>query len=577
MTPDPERSDPPGRRGPTALEIARRATLLPVTEVAAAMGIGEDLLLPYGRYVAKVSLDAVAALADRPRARYVVVTAVTPTPLGEGKTTTTIGLAQGMKHIGRRATAAIRQSSMGPTFGIKGGAAGGGYSQAAPFEALNLHLTGDMHAVTAAHNTLAAVVDNHLHHGNARDLDVHDISWRRVLDVNDRSLRNIVTGLGTAQDGIPRQTGFDITAASEVMAVLALSTSLADLRRRLGRIVVGFDRAGDPVTAEDVRGAGAMAVILRDALQPNLLQTLENTPVLVHAGPFGNIAHGNSSVVADLIGIHTGDFLITEAGFGADMGAERFFNIKCRVSGLVPDAAVVVTTVRALKAHSGAHRIVAGRPLPSALLEENPDEVRIGGANLVKQVQNVLLHGVTPVVAVNAFPDDHPSEYAAIREIAASLGVRCAVSSHFADGGAGATELATAVADAAEEPSEFRFLYPTGATLRDKIEAVATRVYGADGVDYAPAAARSIDRLQDTGFGDLSVCIAKTHLSISSDPTLRGAPTGWRLPVREVRLSAGAGFAYAICGDMRTMPGLGSHPAAFDIDLDEHGEIVGLY
>jgi formate--tetrahydrofolate ligase len=577
MTADPAPSDPPGREVPTALEIARRASLLPITEVAASMGIDEDLLLPYGRYVAKVSLEAVGALADRPRARYVVVTAVTPTPLGEGKTTTTIGLAQGMKHIGRRATAAIRQSSMGPTFGIKGGAAGGGYSQAAPFEALNLHLTGDMHAVTAAHNTLSAVVDNHLHHGNARDLDIHEISWRRVLDVNDRSLRNIVTGLGTAQDGIPRQTGFDITAASEVMAVLALSTSLADLRGRLGRIVVGFDRSGDPVTAEDVRGAGAMAVILRDALQPNLLQTLENTPVLVHAGPFGNIAHGNSSVVADLIGIHTGDYLITEAGFGADMGAERFFNIKCRVSGLVPDAAVVVTTVRALKAHSGAHRIVAGRPLPPALLEENPDEVRVGGANLVKQVGNVLLHGVTPVVAVNAFPGDHPSEYAAIREIAASLGVRCAVTSHFADGGAGATELAEAVAEAAEEPSEFRFLYPTGATLRDKIEAVATRVYGADGVDYAPAAGRSIDRLQDSGFGDLSVCIAKTHLSISSDPALRGAPTGWRLPVREVRLSAGAGFAYAICGDMRTMPGLGSHPAAFDIDLDDDGEIVGLY
>jgi len=561
----------------TALEIARSATLRPIVDVAADMGIGEDLLQPYGRYVAKVSLDAVAALADRPRARYVVVTAVTPTPLGEGKTTTTIGLAQGMSHIGRRATAAIRQSSMGPTFGIKGGAAGGGYSQAAPFEALNLHLTGDMHAVTAAHNTLSAVVDNHLHHGNERDLDLHEISWRRVLDVNDRALRNVVIGLGTAQDGVTRQSGFDITAASEVMAVLALSTSLADMRRRLGAIVVGFDTSGEPVTAEDVRGAGAMAVIMRDALQPNLLQTLENTPVLVHAGPFGNIAHGNSSVVADQIGIHTGDFLITEAGFGADMGAERFFNIKCRVSGLSPDAAVVVTTVRAMKAHSGAHRIVPGRPLPPAMLAENPDDVRAGAANLVKQVENVRLHGVTPVIAINAFPDDFPSEYDAVREIAASLGVRCAVTTHFADGGAGATELARAVAEAAEEPGAFSYLYPAEAPLRDKIEAVATRVYGADGVDYSPAAARALDRFESHGFGTLSVCIAKTHLSISSDPSLKGAPTGWRLPVREVRLSAGAGFVYAICGDMRTMPGLGSHPAAFDIDLDADGQVVGLY
>jgi len=560
-----------------ALDIARRATLRPITEVAAGMGIGEELLDPYGRYVAKVSLDAIGALADRPRARYVVVTAITPTPLGEGKTTTTLGLAQGMAHIGKRATAAIRQSSMGPTFGIKGGAAGGGYSQAAPFEAFNLHLTGDMHAVTAAHNTLSAIVDNHLHHGNELDLDIHAISWRRVLDVNDRALRNIVIGLGAKEDGVPRQSGFDITAASEVMAVLALSTSLRDMRRRLGEIVVGFDGSGRPVTAEQLRGAGAMAVILRDALKPNLLQTLENTPVLVHAGPFGNIAHGNSSVVADLIGIHAGDYLITEAGFGADMGAERFFNIKCRTSGLTPDAAVVVATVRALKAHSGAHRIVAGRPLPPALLEEHPEEVRIGSENLVKQIRNVQLHGVTPVVAINAFPGDHESEYGVIREVAASLGVRCAVTTHFADGGSGAVELAEAVTRAADEPSEFHPLYPSGATLRTKIETIATQVYGADGVDFSPPAGRRIDQLEESGFGGLSVCIAKTHLSISAFPELKGAPTGWRLPVREVRLSAGAGFVYAICGDMRTMPGLGSHPAAFDIDLDEHGDIVGLY
>jgi formate--tetrahydrofolate ligase len=561
---------------PSALEIARRATLQPAVAVAREIGLSEQFIEPYGEYVAKLKLDAVGALADRPKARYVVVTAVTPTPLGEGKTTTTIGLAQGMKHIGKRATAAIRQASMGPTFGIKGGAAGGGYSQAVPFEALNLHLTGDMHAVTAAHNMLAAMLDNHLYQGNALDIDPQSITWRRALDVNDRTLRNIVIGLGTSEDGVTRQAGFDITAASEVMAILALSTSLRDMRGRLGRIVVGFTSAGEPVTAEQLQAAGAMAVIMRDAIKPNLLQTLEQTPVLVHAGPFGNIATGNSSIVADLIGIHSGDVLITEAGFGADMGAERFFNIKCRTSGLVPDAAVIVATVRALKAHSGAHRIIAGRPLPPGLLEERPDEVAIGGSNLRKQIQNVLLHGVTPVVAINAFPEDFESEYEAIRAITEPLGVRTAVTTHFRDGGAGAVELARAVVAAADEPNEFRFLYPTNAPLRQKIETIATEVYGADGVDYLPAAAKRLDLFEANGFGDLPVCIAKTHLSISSDPTLRGAPTGWRLPVREVRVSAGAGFIYAVCGDMRTMPGLSSHPAAERIDIDEHGDVVGL-
>ena len=560
----------------TALEISRAAKLAPIADVAAEMGLGPHLLEPYGEHVAKIRLDAIEELAEWPRARYVVVTAVTPTPLGEGKTTTTIGLGQGMARIGRRATVAIRQGSMGPTFGIKGGAAGGGYSQAVPFESLNLHLTGDMHAVTAAHNMLSAILDNHLYQGNQLGLDPANITWRRVLDVNDRALRNIVVGLGGAEDGVPRQTGFDITAASEVMAVLALSTSLQDLRRRLGRVVVGYTRSGEPVTAEELRGAGAMAVILREALKPNLVQTLEHTPVLVHAGPFGNIAHGNSSVVADLIGIHSGDVLITEAGFGADMGAERFFNIKCRASGLVPDAAVVVATVRALKAHSGKYRVVAGRPLPPALLEENPDDVLAGGANLVKQVENVRLHGVTPVVAINGFPEDHRSEHEAIAELASSLGVRAVVSTPFANGGKGAAELAEAVMEAAEADSEFRFLYPDDASLREKIETVATKVYGADGVDYSPTAVRQLDTYELNGFGRLPVCIAKTHLSISSDPALKGAPTGWRLPVREVRASVGAGFVYPICGDMRTMPGLGSDPAAFHIDIDEHGEIVGL-
>ena len=562
---------------PPAIEIARRATLRPIAEVAAQMGIAPDLLEPYGEYVAKVRLDAVGALADRPPARYVVVTAVTPTPLGEGKTTTTIGLGQALACIGRRATIAIRQASMGPTFGIKGGAAGGGYSQVVPFENLNLHLTGDLHAVTAANNLLAAMVDNHLYSGNELGLDPHGITWKRVLDVNDRSLRTIVSGLGSREDGTPRQTGFDITAASEVMAVLALATSLRDLRQRFGRIVVGYTGAGEPVTAEQLKAAGAMTVVMRDAIKPNLLQTLENTPVLVHAGPFGNIAHGNSSVVADLIGIHGGEYLVTEAGFGSDMGAERFFNIKCRTSGLVPDAAVVVTTVRALKLHSGRHKVVAGRPLPPAMVEENPDEVHLGAANLLAHLAIVRRHGVTPVVAVNAFEDDYPSEHEAIREIAASVGVRTAICTHFTQGGKGAVELAEAVVEACEEPSEFHMLYEDGATLRQKIETIATEVYGADGVDYLPAAARHLDNYERAGFGRLPVCIAKTHLSISSDPKLLGAPKGWRLPVREARANVGAGFVYLVSGDMRTMPGLSRHPAAEQIDIDEDGNVVGLY
>ncbi len=561
---------------PSDLEIARKAMLKPLDDVASEIGIRSHLLEPYGESVMKIKLAAIEELADAPRAKYVVVTAVTPTPLGEGKTTTTVGLGQGFKHIGKRAMVTIRQPSMGPTFGIKGGAAGGGYSQVVPMEVLNLHLTGDMHAVTAAHNMLAAMVDNHLYQGNELGLDLHNITWRRVLDVNDRALRNIVIGLGSRLDGVPRQTGFDITAASEVMATLALSRSLEDLRERLGKIVVGYSSGGGPVTAGQLSAAGSMAVILRDAIKPNLLQTMENTPVLVHTGPFGNIATGNSSVVADLIGIRAGDYLITESGFGADMGAERFFNIKCRASGLRPDAAVVVTTVRALKAHSGKYKIIAGRALPEDLLRENPDDVLEGAANLRKQIENVRLHGVPAVVAINSFPSDHPSEHHAIREVAEQMGARVAVGTHFADGGRGATELAEAVAEAASEPSSFRFLYGSEASLREKIETVARRVYGAEGVSYSAVAGRQLDTYEAAGFGRLPVCIAKTHLSISSDPALKGAPAGWTLPVREVRASVGAGFVYPICGDMRTMPGLSAHPAAARIDLDEQGEIVGL-
>ena len=560
---------------PTDLEIARQARLLPMPEIADRMGIGPHLLEPYGYDVAKIRLEAIDELAGRPKAKYVVVSAITPTPLGEGKTTTTVGLGQALAKIGKRATVAIRQPSMGPTFGIKGGAAGGGYSQVVPMERLNLHLTGDMHAITAAHNLLAAMIDNQIHHHEAL-VDRDSVTWRRVMDVSDRVLRNVIVGLGTREDGVIRATGFDITAASEVMTVLALTTSLRDMRERLGRIVIGNTTGGKPITAEELFAAGAMTVILRDAIKPNLLQTLENTPVLVHAGPFGNIATGNSSVIADLIGIRCGEFLVTEAGFAADMGAERFFNIKCRASGMAPDAAVVVATVRALKVHSGRFRVVAGRPLPPEMVKENPDDVWAGAANLRKQVDNIRIHGVTPVVAINAFPTDHPSEQAAVREIAEELGVRSAVCNNFAEGGRGATDLAEAVDEAAHEPSSFHFLYPAEASLREKIETVATKVYGADGVEYYPPAAEQLDSFERNGFGRLCVCIAKTHLSISSDPKLKGAPTGWKLPVREVRASVGAGFVYPICGDMRTMPGLPSSPNAIRIDIDAKGEIVGL-
>ena len=562
---------------PSDLDIAQAAHLLPIADIAAQMGLLPDHLEMYGRNVAKIDLDAVGDITSQPKGKYVVVTAITPTPLGEGKTTTSVGLAQAMKHVGKRGLLALRQPSMGPTFGIKGGAAGGGYSQVVPMENLNLHLTGDFHAVTAAHNLLAAMVDNHLHHGNALGLALKKITWRRVLDVNDRALRNMVIGMGGNEDGVVRQSGFDITAASEVMAILALANDANDLRARLGRIVVGYTNEDVAVTAEQIGCAGAMAVILRDAVKPNLMQTLENTPAVIHAGPFGNIATGNSSVIADKLGIHLCDYLITEAGFGADMGAERFFNIKCRVSGMTPDAAVLVATVRALKAHSGQYRVVAGKPLPPDMLKENPDDVRAGAANLVKQIENVKAHGVSPVVAINAFPGDFASEHEVIREIAESVGARVAVCSHFSDGGAGAVDLANAVIEACEEPSNFALLYPDDASLKEKIEKIATTIYGAAKVEYSAEANRQLAMYEANGFGVLPICVAKTHLSISGDASLKGAPTGHTLSVREVRASVGAGFVYPICGDMRTMPGLGAHPAAISIDIGPDGRVVGLF
>jgi len=559
------------------LDIARRAHLRPIGEIAAALGLDEAELDPYGRYKAKVDLGVLRRLAGRPRGKYVDVTAITPTPLGEGKTTTTIGLSMALNRVGCRAVATIRQPSLGPVFGIKGGAAGGGHAQVVPMEDVNLHLTGDMHAVSLAHNLLAALVDNALHHGNRPGLDAHTITWPRVVDVSDRALRQVVVGLGGRDNGAPRESGFDISSASEVMAILALATGLGDLRRRLGRIVVGLTHDGRAVTAEDLRGAGAMAVLLKDAIKPTLVQTTENTPVLVHAGPFANIAHGNSSIVADQVGLALADCVVTESGFGADMGMEKFMNIKCRASGLVPDAVVLVCTVRALKMHSGRYRIPPGRRVDPALLQEDVGAVEAGCANLDKQVENVRLFGVPVVVAINAYPTDAPAEVELIRQRALAAGAEdAAVSQVWARGGAGGEELARAVLKATGRPNRFRFLYELDRPIEEKIATIATRVYGADGVDYAAAAVQQIKRYTDLGYGALPICMAKTHLSLSHDPALKGRPRGFRVPVRAVRASLGAGFLYPLLGEMRTMPGLPSEPNAWQIDLDDEGQVVGL-
>jgi formate--tetrahydrofolate ligase len=564
---------------PSDLEIARAVKPRPIADVARELGILDDELELYGPTKAKVTMEAIRRLeAERPRGRYVVVTAITPTPLGEGKSTTSVGLAQGLNHIGKRAAVNIRQPSLGPVFGIKGGAAGGGYSQVIPMEDFNLHLTGDVHAIGAAHNLAGAFLDNSLHHKNPLGIDPRGILWPRVVDISDRALRHVVIGLGGREDGVTRETEFVITVGSEVMAVLALATDLQDLRARLGRIVLATTLDGTPVTAEDVGVAGAMTVLLRDALKPNLLQTLEGGPAFVHAGPFANIAHGNNSIIADRLALVTNDIVCTEAGFGADMGAEKFFDIKCRASGLVPDAAVVVATVRALKMHGGVGRIVAGKPLDPALLEENVEAVRRGAANLAKQIENVTMFGVTAVVAINSFPTDTPGEVAAIREVALAAGARDAVvATHFSDGGAGAAALAEAVWAAASEPGEFRLLYPDDMALALKIDAIATKVYGADGVEFLPAAARSLKQFEDLGYGHLPICMAKTQYSLSHDASLKGRPTGFTVPIREVRLSAGAGFITPICGEMRTMPGLPSRPGGEKIDIDPDGNVVGLF
>ncbi|MFH1231221.1 MAG: formate--tetrahydrofolate ligase [Planctomycetota bacterium] len=560
----------------TDIEIAQATKMKPITQVAKEWGINEKYLELYGPYKAKISLDILDELKNKPMAKYIDVTAITPTPLGEGKTVTTIGLTQALNCIGKRAIVCIRQPSLGPVFGIKGGAAGGGYSQVLPMEDFNLHLTGDVHAVSITHNLLAAFIDAHLFHGNQLNIDPENIFWRRVVDVSDRALRNIITGLNG--EGTVRETGFDISVSSEVMAILALATDLKDLRQRLGRIVVAMTREGKPVTADDLKCGGSMAMLMKDALKPNLMQTLEGTACFVHAGPFANIAHGNNSIIEDMMAVRLGEYVVTESGFGADCGAEKFLNIKCRISGLKPDCAVVVATVRALKMHGGAGKVVAGKPLPDELVKENLPALEKGAANLQKHIENMKLHGIPVVVAVNRFTQDTDKEIELVRKLAKQAGAEDAVPSEvWANGGEGGKELAQAVIKACEKPSKFRFLYELDWPIKKKIETIATNIYGAKDVRYEPLANRKIKLYTELGYDKLPICMAKTHLSLSHNPELKGRPTGFTLPVRDVRASVGAGFLYPLCGEMRTMPGLPSVPAGTHYDITEDGKILGLF
>ena len=558
------------------LEIAQRARLRKIEDVAAQIGVKRDELELYGDYKAKVKLETLERLADRPLGKYIDVTAITPTPLGEGKTVTTIGATQALCHIGKNAFVCIRQPSLGPVFGIKGGAAGGGYSQIVPMEDFNLHLTGDVHAVSIAHNLAAAFLDNALKRKNRLNLDPSAICWNRVVDLNDRwALEQVVIGLG---EGFVRKSGFDISVASELMAVLGLSKSLKDLRERVGRCVVGYTYKGQPVTCEDLKCAGAMTVLLKDALKPNLMQTLEGGPAFVHTGPFANIAHGNSSILADMIALRLADYVVTESGFGADIGMEKFMDVKCRVSGLVPNAVVLVVSIRALKMHSGDFKVVAGRRLPRALTAENPDAVARGCANLQKHIENVKLFGVPSVVCINRFTEDKESEVEAVRDRALAAGAEAVVTSEvWAKGGEGGVELAEALVEACGKCSKFKFLYPDDASIEQKIETIATKIYGAKSVEYSPVARTKIKQFTELGYGKLPICMAKTHLSLSHDPAVKGRPTGYVFPVRDIRPSLGAGFLYPLCGDMRTIPGLPTTPAGEAVDIDEEGKVVGLF
>ncbi len=617
---------------PTDIEIAQEGTLKPILQVAEELGLEADELELYGPYKAKVKLEVLERLKERPNGKYIDVTAITPTPLGEGKTTTTVGVCQALgAHLGKNVITVIRQPSQGPTFGIKGGAAGGGYSQIIPMEDFNLHLTGDIHAITAANNLLAAAIDARMMHESTQDdeklfnalcppdkkgerrfspsmlrrlkrlgihktnpneltpeerarfarldIDPSTITWRRVVDTNDRFLREIEVGLGKDEEGYNRRTGYDITVASEIMAILALTTDLADMRDRMGRIVIGTNKKGEAITAEDIGCAGAMTVLMKDAIKPNLMQTLEGTPAFVHAGPFANIAHGNSSIIADKIALKLADYVITESGFGADCGMEKFFNIKCRYSGLIPQVVVIVATVRALKMHGGGPKVVAGKPLAPDYTDENLDLLRKGLPNLERHIQNALKFGVNVVVAVNSFATDTQAEVELVREAAIKAGAMDAVvSRHWMEGGKGAVALAEAVIQACEKPSNFKFLYPLDLSIKEKIETICKEIYGADGVDYLPEAEKKIELYTKLGFDKLPMNMAKTHLSFTHDPAVKGAPSGFRVPIRDIRASVGAGFLYPLLGEMRTMPGLPTRPVFYDVDLDlKTGKVVGLF
>ncbi len=617
---------------PDDIDIAQAATLKPISQVAEELGILPGELELYGEHKAKVKLELLQRLMDAPDGKYIDVTAITPTPLGEGKTTTTVGLSQALgAHLGKRVITCIRQPSQGPTFGIKGGAAGGGYSQVIPMEEFNLHLTGDIHAITAANNLLAAAIDTRMFHesyqsdgalfdrlcpedkhgkrhfsvgmqGRLRnlgittddpdelsaedrarfarlDIDPATVTWRRGLDVNDRMLRDITIGQGESEKGFEIKTNFYITVASELMAILALTTNLADMRERIGKMVIGQNHRGEPITADDMGCAGALTVLMKDTIKPNLMQTLEGTPVFVHAGPFANIAHGNSSIIADRIALKLADYVVTESGFGSDMGMEKFFDIKCRYSGRIPNAVVLVVTIRALKMHGGGPKVVAGAPLAAEYIEENLDLLAKGAANMLAHIRIANRFGVPVVVAINRFPNDSPAELALVRQIALDEAgvVDAVVCENYMKGGAGAVELGKAVMKAADLPSKFRYLYALDLSIKDKIETIARDVYGADGVDYSPEAEERIAEYTRLGYDKLPICMAKTHLSLSHDANLKGVPTGFRVPIRDISASIGAGFLYPLLGTMSTMPGLPTRPAYYDIDIDlESGRILGL-
>jgi formate--tetrahydrofolate ligase len=550
---------------PSSLEIAQQAALRPITEIAAAAGLEPDEIDPYGKYKAKVSLSVLDRLADRPDGKLINVTAITPTKAGEGKSTTSVSLTQGLGRIGKNVALCLREASLGPVFGIKGGAAGGGYTQVVPMEDMNLHFTGDIHAIGAANNLLAAMIEAHLLHGNELDIDPLTVSWRRCMDINDRALRDIVVGLGGKANGYPRQTGFDITAASEVMAIVAVAADLFDLRKRLGAITVGQTRSGNPVTAEQIGAAGSMTVLLKETIKPNLVQTLEGQPAFVHCGPFANIAHGNNSLVADRVALKLADYVVTESGFASDMGMEKFMDIVCRLGHIRPDAVVLVATVKALKHH-------AGNP------DGGNDAIETGAANMARHLGIIREFGLNPVVAVNRFPGDTTEEVELVKRLALEAGAYgAALNEGFTRGGEGAAELAEIVTAAADEPNTFDFVYPLDAPIEDKIEAIAKRVYGADGVFLQPAARAKVKEFTKNGLDGLPICMAKTHLSLSHDPKLANAPVGFTVGVRDLRAYTGAGWIVALFGDMQTMPGYGKTPAAMNVDIDDRGEIVGLF